>query len=78
MGGVEALVQQLYQVEGKAEIVHGRLVRMSAAGGLHGYAAGAIHASLLEYARRTRRGIALPCWTPAAHAITLNTSRGSP
>ena len=60
MGGVEALVQELYRVDGKAEIVHGRLVRMSAAGGLYGYAAGAIYASLLEYARRTRNGIALP------------------
>ena len=60
MGGVDALVQELYRVEGKAEIVHGRLVRMNAAGGLHGYAAGAIHGSLLEYARRTRHGMALP------------------
>lgn len=60
MGGVEALVQELYRVDGKAEIVHGRLVRMDAAGGLHGYAAGVIYASLLEYARRTRSGIALP------------------
>lgn len=61
MGGVQdALVDELYRVEGKAEIVNGRLVRMSAAGGLHGNAAGLIYASLLEYARRTNQGVALP------------------
>jgi Uma2 family endonuclease len=60
MGRADALVRELYRVEGKAEIVHGRLVRMNAAGGLHGYAAGAIHGSLLEYARRTSNGMALP------------------
>lgn len=56
----DALVEDLYRVEGKAEIVDGRLVHMSAAGGLHGYAAGVIYASLLDYARITRRGVALP------------------
>lgn len=59
-GSQDALVQELYRVEGKAEIVGGRVVRMSAAGGLHGYAAGVIYARLLDYARRTRRGVALP------------------
>jgi len=56
----EATVEDLYRVEGKAEIVNGRLVHMSAAGGLHGYAAGVIFASLLDYARGTDRGFALP------------------
>jgi Uma2 family endonuclease len=56
----EALVDELYRVDGKAEIVNGRIVRMSPAGGLHGYAAGSIHASLLEYSRRTNQGVALP------------------
>ncbi len=56
----EATVEDLYRVEGKAEIVNGRLVHMSAAGGLHGYAAGVISASLLEYGRRTRHGVAFP------------------
>jgi Uma2 family endonuclease len=61
MGGrQEALVDELYRVDGKAEIVNGRIVRMSPAGGLHGYAAGSIYASLLEYARRTTRGLPLP------------------
>jgi Uma2 family endonuclease len=61
MGGrQEALVDELYRVDGKAEIVNGRVVRMSPAGGLHGYAAGLVLASLLDYARKTRRGFALP------------------
>ena len=56
----EATVDDLYRVEGKAEIVDGEIVLMSAACGLHGYAAGVIYASLLEYARRTKSGYALP------------------
>jgi Uma2 family endonuclease len=56
----EATVEDLYHVPDKAEIVNGELVMMTPAGGLHGYAAGAIHASLFEYARRTKRGYALP------------------
>jgi len=58
----EASVEDLYQLgeDTKAELVDGRLVVMTPGGGLHGYACGLIYASLLEYARRTRRGIALP------------------
>jgi Uma2 family endonuclease len=56
----EATVDDLYGVRGKAELVNGELVVMSPAGGTHGYAAGAIHASLLEYGRRAKSGIALP------------------
>lgn len=56
----EATVADLYGVPEKTEIVNGELVMMTPAGGLHGYAAGAIHASLFEYARRTKRGFALP------------------
>jgi Uma2 family endonuclease len=58
----EVTVDDLYHVpeNGKAEIVGGELVLMTPAGGLHGYAAGEIFASLFEYARRTRRGVALP------------------
>jgi Uma2 family endonuclease len=58
----DVTVEDLYRVpeHGKAEIVDGELVVMTPAGGLHGYAAGLIFASLLEYARRTRRGVALP------------------
>lgn len=61
MAGIrEATVDDLYKVRGKAELVNGELVIMMAGGGTHGYAAGAIHASLFDYARRTKRGIALP------------------
>lgn len=58
----EATVEDLYRVpeNGKAELVNGELVLMSAAGGLHGYVAGEIFASLRDYAKRTGRGIALP------------------
>jgi Uma2 family endonuclease len=58
----EVTVEDLYRVpeHGKAELVDGELVVMTSAGGLHGYPAGLIFASLLEYARRTKRGVALP------------------
>ena len=58
----QATVDDLYHVpeHGKAEIVNGELVLMTPAGGLHGYTTGLIYASLLEYARRTKRGTALP------------------
>jgi len=56
----DATVDDLARVPGKAELVNGELVLMTSGGGTHGYAAGAIHASLFEYARRTKNGIALP------------------
>ena len=56
----EATIDDLYKAEGKAEIVDGELVLMTAASGLHGYAAGRIYASLLEHERRTKHGHALP------------------
>lgn len=58
----EATVEDLARVpeNGKAELVNGKLVRMSPSGGLHGFAAGCIYASLREHARQTRRGHALP------------------
>jgi len=58
----EVTVEDLYHVpeNGKAEIVNGELVLMTPAGGLHGYAGGEIFVSLREYARRTKRGVALP------------------
>ena len=57
-----ATIDDLYRVpeNGKAEIVNGELVLMTAAGGVHGYAGGLICPSLLDYARRTKRGVALP------------------
>jgi Uma2 family endonuclease len=57
--GREATVEDLYRVPGKAELVGGRLVVMTPAGGTHGYAAGEIFASLREHARRSGHGIAI-------------------
>jgi Uma2 family endonuclease len=44
-----SLVDELYQVEGKAEIVDGRIVRMNAAGGWHGWVGNKIAASLAQH-----------------------------
>lgn len=58
---VEATLEDLYRVpeHGKAELVNGELVLMAPTGGLPGYAAGEIFASLREYARRTKHGHAI-------------------
>ncbi len=52
----EATIADLYQVEGKAEIVNGELVHMSPTGGLPNYASVEITASLRAYAKRTKSG----------------------
>ncbi len=54
-------VEDLYRVpeHGKAELVKGELKLMAPTGGLPGYAAAEVLASLREYARRTGRGYAL-------------------
>ena len=49
----EATIEDLYKVEGKAELVNGEIVYMSPAGGRPGYAAQEISFSLRDYARRT-------------------------
>ena len=58
--GREATIDDLHHVPGKAELVNGRIVRMAASSGLHGYAASRIVISLAEHARRTGSGYALP------------------
>jgi Uma2 family endonuclease len=58
MGRREATIEDLYHVDGKAEIVGGELILVSAAGGLHSYAVGEIFAGLRDYARRANRGVA--------------------
>lgn len=58
--GREATIDDLSRTDQKAEIVGGELILMSPTGGLHGYAAGEIFASLRDYAKRTNRGYALP------------------
>ena len=51
-----ATIDDLCQVDGKAELVNGEIVHMSPTGDDPGYAADEIYASLREYARRTKRG----------------------
>lgn len=53
-----ALVDQLYLVEGKAEIVNGEIVRMSPAGGKHNWAAGLIYRSLSRHEEKLGGGTA--------------------
>jgi len=55
-----ATIEDLHRVDGKAELVNGELVLMSAAGYRHGCIALRVAASLLEYEKRTGRGHALP------------------
>ena len=52
----EATVDDLYRVEGKAELVNGELVLLPMTGDAHGNAVIEIAASLHAYGRRTRRG----------------------
>lgn len=56
----QATIDDLYEVEGKAEIVNGEIVPMAPTGYLPGYAGGEIFASLRQHARRTKSGIATP------------------
>lgn len=60
MGRREVTIDDLYHVEGKAELLNGQLVLMSPGAGFHGQVAGRIFARLLAYEERTRRGSALP------------------
>jgi Uma2 family endonuclease len=57
-----ASIQDLYTLrdDGKAEIVDGKLVRMSPTGDSPGRAGGEVYASLREYERRTQSGYAFP------------------
>lgn len=54
------LVEELYLVDGKAEIIRGEIVRMSPAGGLHGVAATIILESLRRHQKRHGGGTAFP------------------
>src|SRR5207237_5920381 len=56
----EATLEDLAREPGKAEIVNGRIVRMSPTGGLPGYAGREIVASLHAYARRAGMRHAIP------------------
>ena len=56
----EATIEDLYKIEGKAEIVNGEIVLMPPTGFLPSRASGEIFVSLRAYARRVGRGYAIP------------------
>lgn len=56
---VEATIEDLYKVEGKAELVNGEIVHMSPTGGLPHYAARQITMALISYEKRTGKGVAI-------------------
>lgn len=58
--GTRATVEELYHVEGKAELVHGEIVCMSPTGLRPGRTGGRIYASLLLYERQHRGGYVIP------------------
>ena len=56
---VEATIEDLYKVEGKAELVNGEIILMSPTGCLPGYAGDEIFSSLREYGKRRKIGVAV-------------------
>ena len=59
VANLEATIEDLYRVPGKAEIVNGEIVHMSPTGAAPNYAATEIVFSLREYSRRTKSGYAV-------------------
>ena len=59
VANLEATIEDLYRVPGKAEIVNGEIVHMSPTGAAPSYAASEILVRLREYARRTKNGYAI-------------------
>jgi Uma2 family endonuclease len=53
---VEATIEDLYKVEGKAELVNGEIILMSPTGILPNYAAGEIFSSLRAHSKRSKYG----------------------
>jgi Uma2 family endonuclease len=56
---VEATIEDLYKVEGKAELVNGEIILMSPTGGLSGYAGDEIFSSLFAYSKHRKIGLAV-------------------
>jgi Uma2 family endonuclease len=56
---VEATIEDLYKVEGKAELVNGEIILMSPTGILPGYAGDEIFSSLRDYSKRRKFGRAV-------------------
>ncbi len=59
VANLEATIEDLYAVKGKAEIVNGEIVHMSPTGAASNYAALEIVVSLRDYARRMKKGHAV-------------------
>ena len=55
----QAIIEDLYKVDGKAELVNGEIVQMSPTGGLPNYAALEITHSLRAHAKKTKTGWAV-------------------
>ena len=53
---IRATIEDLYKVEGNAELVDGEIVYMPPAGEAPNFAGGEIFTSLRDYVKRTRRG----------------------
>ena|SRR5215217_8175740 len=56
---VEATIEDLYRVKGKAELVNGEIILMSPTGRRPGYAGDAILTSLFQYSKHHKVGIAV-------------------
>ena len=56
---LEATIEDLYAVEGKAEIIDGEIVHMPPTGEAPGYAGDEIFVSLREYSKQTSKGRAV-------------------
>lgn len=56
---VEVTIEDLYKVEGKAELVNGEIILMSPTGGRSGYAGDKITFSLYQYSTLHERGFAV-------------------
>ena len=54
-----ATIDDLFRVDGKAELINGKIVRMTATDPQRGFAGDAIFASPREYAKRTTKGRAV-------------------
>jgi len=59
VANLEATIEDLYRVPGKAEIVNGEIVHMSPTGAAQNYAALEISLSLRDYCKRTKKGYAV-------------------
>lgn len=73
----EATIEDLYKVDGKAELVNGEIVHMSPTGGKPSLVARAILLSLYEYEKRTGEAMP-PLTTRHSRSICLTESHSAP